>query len=190
MKKNILLFLLSLSFGFVSCSKDDGGSTPPPVACTAANDFSFPADPVKFAVSLYSDCQTVSNGQEFSLKVVLYNVTDVFGFATEILLPTDKVTLVSTADGSAFQPSTEVLRLGGLVSGTNIYACGATYKAGSASRTNGSAVVVKLRLRAIATGTAAITINPARPLELKRSDGTPITNFGSILVENASITIQ
>jgi hypothetical protein len=189
MKKNILLFLLSLSFGFVSCSKDDGGSTPPPVACTAANDFSFAANATKFSVTLYTDCQTVSNGQEFSLKLVLYNVSDVFGSATEILLPTDKVEVVSAAAGSAFQPSTDVLTLGGPVSGTNIYAYGVTYKAGSTSRTNGSGVVVKLRLRAIATGTAAITINPAR-LELKRSDGTPITNFGSILVENASITIQ
>jgi hypothetical protein len=188
MKKNILLCLLSLSFAFLSCSKDDGGTTPP-TACTSADDFTFPANATKFSVSLYADCQTVSNGQEFTVKLVLYNVTDVFGAAMEIILPIANVDLVSAASGSAFQPSTDVILVGGLVTGTNIFAYGATYKAGVASRTNGSAVVVKLRLRAKAAGTAAITINPAR-LELKKSDGTPITNFGSILVENASITIQ
>ncbi len=188
MNKNILLCLLSLSFAFVSCKKDDGGSTPP-TACTSADDFSFPANATKFSVTLYSDCQTVTNGQEFSLKLVLYNVADLFGSATEIILPTDKVDIVSAAAGSAFQPSTDVILVGGLVTGTNIYAYGATYKAGVASRTNGSAVVVKLRLRARATGTAVFTINPAR-LELKKSDGTPINNFGTLQVENVSITIQ
>lgn len=189
MKTPIFLFLLSLSFALLSCSTSDSGSPPAANACTAANDFSFPANATKFAVALYADCQTVSNGQEFSLKVVLYNVTDVFGFASEIILPTDKVDFVSAADGTAFQPSTDILRVGSIVSGTNKYACGATYTSLSSNRTNGSGVVVKLRLRAKATGTAAFTINPAR-LELKRSDGTPVTNFGSILVENASITIQ
>jgi hypothetical protein len=189
MKTNIVLCLLSLSFAFVSCKKDDGGSQPPANACTSADDFSFPANSTKFAITLYSDCQTVSNGQEFSLKLVLYNVSDVFGAATEIILPTDKVEIVSAAAGTVFQPTTDIILVGGPVTGTNIYAYGATYKAGTTSRTNGSGVLVKLRLRAKATGTAAITINPAR-LELRKSDGTPITNFSSIAVENISFTIQ
>jgi hypothetical protein len=188
MAMKILLFLLSCSCAFVSCSKDDS-SAPQTDACTAGNNFSFPANATKFSVSLYTDCQTVSNGQEFSLKVVLYNVSDLFGFASEILLPTDKVQFVSAAAGGAFQPSSDVIRVNTLVSGSSIYACGATYTSLSTYRTNGSGVVMKLRLRATATGTALFTINRNR-LELKRSDGTPITNFDGMQVEDASVVIQ
>jgi hypothetical protein len=185
MKLMRFLFLISLSIAVLSCKKDDGGTTPPP---TTSEDFSFPANATKFSATLYAPTQTVANGGTFDIRLVLYNITDAFGAAAEIAYSGDKVQITESVVGPAFTPSDAIISLRGPVNATT-YAFGVTYKAGTNRTTTGSGVIVKLKCRAIASGAATFSITPAK-LEIKKSDGTPITNFGTILIENASVTVQ
>ncbi|MBI5472984.1 MAG: hypothetical protein HY961_11620 [Ignavibacteriae bacterium] len=179
MKRFLLLVVIGVMLG--SCKKDDGGTTPPPP------DTEFPAS-TKFAATLYAPTTTVSNGASFEIRFVLYNVSQAFGAAAEITFSNDKVQIDSSSIGSAFGPSGAIISLRGPVN-ANTYAYGVSYRAGSGSSLTGSGVIVKLKCHAIATGTATFSITPSK-LEIKRADGTPINNFGTILIEPATVTIN
>lgn len=185
--KRIIAFTLCAALALVSgCKKD--GSTPPTNECISANDFNFPASATKFSATLYSQCTSVATGSEFFVKFVLYNVSDVFGAATEFSLPSN-VELIDAEAGPFFSPLSNTLILGGRVNNNTAYAFGITFKAGTASSASGSGVLVKLRLRATAAGTATFAFDRSK-LEIKRSDGTPIANFGTLAIEDLTVTIR
>jgi hypothetical protein len=187
MKQFIIAALCALTLTAGGCKKDS--STPPPTTdCVSANDFSFPANATKFSATLYSQCATAAVGAEFYVKLVLYNVTEAFGAATEFSVPAN-VEILGAELGPLFAPTSDVLALGGLVNNNTAYAFGITYKAGTNRSATGSGVLVKLRCRGLAAGAATFVINRTK-LEIKRSDGTPIANFNNILVENVTVTIQ
>ncbi|MBM2841321.1 MAG: hypothetical protein HW412_1849 [Bacteroidetes bacterium] len=183
MKRFLIVVILGLTIG--SCKKDDGGTQTPP--STTGPDFSFPAA-TKFAATLYAPTLTVANGAAFDIRFVLYNVTDAFGAAAEIIYSNNNVRIDSSAVGPAFSPPASVLSLRGPAS-PNTYAYGVTYIAGSNRTTTGSGVIVKLYCHAIAAGAATFTIDPAK-FEVKKADGTPIANFGNMLIENVVVTIN
>lgn len=185
MKYSILLLVVGLALTIFSCKKDDGGTTPTPT-----EDYTFPANSTKFAATLYTSTTTIANNGTFDIRFVLYNVTAAFGAAAEITFSNDKVQITESLVGPAFGPADQIISLRGPVaSAPNTYAFGVTYRAGSNLSTTGSGVIVKLKCKATATGTATFTITPAK-LEIKKSDGTLISNFGNILIENASVTIN
>ncbi len=180
MKRFLFLLVIGLTLG--SCKKDDGGTTPPPTP-----DPEFPAS-TKFAATLYAPTTSVANGASFEIRFVLYNVSEAFGAAAEITYSSDKAVIDSSIIGSAFGPSDQIISLRGPVN-TTTYAYGVTYRAGSGRSLTGSGVIVKLRCRAIATGAATFTITSTK-LQIKKSDGSPINNFGSILIEPVTVTIN
>ncbi len=185
MKHSIWLLVAGLALTIFSCKKDDSG-TPP----TTTEDFSYPANTTKFSATLYTTTTTIASNGTFDVRFVLYNVSSAFGAASEITFSNDKVQITESVVGPAFGPTDAVISLRGPVPGApNTYAVGITYRAGSTSNLTGSGVFVKLKCKAIATGTASFTITPAK-LEIKKSDGTPITNFGTILIENTSVVIN
>lgn len=185
MKHSIWLLVAGLALTIFSCKKDDTGTTPTP-----AEDFTFPANTTKFSATLYTSTTSIANNGTFDIRFVLYNVSAAFGAAAEITFDNTKVQITESVVGPAFGPADAIITLRGPVAAApNTYAFGVTYKAGSTSNLTGSGVIVKLKCKAIAAGTANFTINPAK-LEIKKSDGTPISNFGNILIENASVIIN
>ncbi len=186
MKHSIWLLVAGLALTIFSCKKDDGTITPP----DTTEDFSYPANTTKFSATLFTSTTSIAVNGTFDVRFVLYNVTSAFGAASEITFSNDKVQVTESVVGPAIGPADAVISLRGPVpTAPNTYAFGVTYRAGSTSSLTGSGVIVKLKCKAIAAGTANFTINPAK-LEIKKSDGTPISNFGTILIENASVTIN
>ncbi len=186
MKHSIWLLVAGLALTIFSCKKDDGGTIPPPTT----EDFTFPANSTKFSATLYTSTTSIANNGTFDIRFVLYNITSAFGAAAEITFSNDKVQITESVVGPAFGPAEAIISLRGPVPGApNTYSFGVTYKAGSNLSLTGSGVIVKLKCKATAAGTANFTITPAK-LEIKKSDGTPISNFGTILIENASVVIN
>ncbi len=182
------VFLVFLIIGVMSgCKKDDGGTGPPP---TPTEDFTFPANTTKFAVTLYSEKATVAVNEAFDVKVILYNVTDAFGAALEITYASDKVTVLNQLSGPTFfAPAANILSVSQTDTVNNRTSYGVTYRAGTSGSANGSGVVVKLKCRGRAAGTTTFTVDPAK-LEVRKFDGTLITNFGNLGIENLTITVQ
>ena len=175
-----LLGLFVLLIG-LSCKKSDGGTGPTP-------DPEFPASS-KFAVTLYTPKTTLSVNETFDVKVVLYNVTDVFGAAVEMGYTAGKVQVNGTTLGAAAFASANVLTVSQIEPDSSRVSYGVTYKAGTSSGFTGSGVMMTVQCKALAAGAASLTINPTK-LELNKSDGNAISNFSSIIKENLALTIQ
>ena len=166
---------------FISCSKNDGGTGPKP-------DPEFPAS-TKFAVTLYSPKTSLSVNETFDVKVVLYNVIDLFGATVEIGYASSKVQMTGTTLGTAAFAEANVLTVSRIEPDSSRASYGVTYKAGTSSGFSGSGVMVTFHCKALAAGADTLKINPTK-LELKKSDGNAITNFSSFLKENLALTIQ
>lgn len=184
MKHSIWLLVAGLALTIFSCKKEDSGT---PVV---TEDFSYPPNTTKFSATLYTSTTTIANNGTFDVRLVLYNVTAAFGAAAEITFDNTRVQITESVAGPAFGPADAIISLRSPATAPpNTFAYAVTYRAGSTSNLTGSGVIVKLKCKAIAAGTANFTITPAK-LEIKKSDGTPITNFGTILIENASVVIN
>jgi hypothetical protein len=182
LKKNFLVVLAILVLVIdSSCKKDDGGTGPTP-------DPEFPSSS-KFAVTLYTAKSTLSVNESFDVKAVLYNVTNVFGAALEVGYPSAKIQVLGTTAGTAFFPAANVLTISQVEADSQRVGYGVTYKAGTSTGSSGSGIVVTFQCKALATGAVTLTINASK-LELKKSDGNPITGFSGILKENLPLTIQ
>jgi hypothetical protein len=135
---------------------------------------------------LYSEKATVAVNEAFDVKVVLYNVTNAFGAALEIAYASDKVSVLSQLSGPTFfAPAANILTVPRTDTVNNRVSYGVTYRAGTNGVANGSGVVVKLKCRGRAAGTAAFTVDPAK-LEVRQSNGTLIT----MPIVNLTITVQ
>ena len=178
-----LVFLTFIIVAVIGgCSKDDAGTQTPP---TPAEDFTFPASTTS-SVTLYSEKSTVAVNEAFDVKVVLYNVTNAFGAALEIAYASDKVSVLSQLSGPTFfAPAANILTVPWTDTLNNRVSYGVTYRAGTNGAANGSGVVVKLKCRGRAAGTAAFTVDPAK-LEVRQSNGTLIT----MPIVNLTITVQ
>jgi len=186
MKATTLFLTFIIVAAMIGCSKDDGGTQP----TAPVEDFSFPANPTKFSATLYSEKSTVAVNEAFDVKVVLYNVTAAFGAALEMTYASDKVTVLDQLTGPTFfAPAANILAVMRTDTVNNRVSYGVTYRAGTNGSANGSGVVVKLKCRGRAAGTATFTIDPAK-LEIRKADGTLITNFGMLATENLTITVQ
>lgn len=185
MKTNILLVLL-FALLFSSCKKSENPASP--ATETTTEDFSFPQSS-RFAFVVYSDNATVKNGDLFDVKVILYNATDVFGTATEISYPNDKVSVQSAVTGPYFSPLNDALTLSKIEADSGRVSYGITYKAGVTKLSSGSGILYKLKCKATKTGTASFILN-AQNLQILKSDGSAISNFSQIVKENLTITIQ
>lgn len=178
MKSKLLFTLLLLALGFVSCKKDDSGTNTPP---TTQEDWTFPSDgATKLAV--YSEKSTVAVGETFDVKIILYNVTGIFGAATEISYSSDKVDVLDVLAGPVFTPAADYLMVKKIEANLNVVSFGITYKNGTARSVTGSGIVLKLKCKGKAAGTATFTINAPPRSEARKADGTLATpSIGSAL---------
>lgn len=153
-----------------------------------AEKWTYPSDGVKFAATVYSNVSTVQNGSRFEVLVVYYNMTNVFGTAIELKIPTDKVSIRNVVAGPYISGNSALI-LKKLESTTGRVSYGATFTANSGNTANGSGVIFKLKCRAKNAGNISFTINSSK-LQILQTDGMPIPNFNSIQIENLNMGIQ
>jgi hypothetical protein len=154
----------------------------------SAENWNFLADGSKFSATVYSSNTTVQNGSRFEVLIVCYNLADVFGAALELGFPGDKISIREVVAGPYISGSSALV-LQKLDYAAKKLSFGATYTAGSGNTAAGSGVVLKLKCRAKAAGSGQFTINSST-LQIIKTDGLPITNFNSLLIENLTMTIQ
>ena len=144
----------------------------------------------KFSITLYAPKQSVAVGESFEIRVVLYNVTGVFGVATEIAYPSASVEVISVTRDASFSPSSKFVEVNMIQPDSNrVSAALAIQNTGSASSFSGSGVVWVLTCKAKIAGNAPFILS-SQKLEIQSSDGTLISNFSSLLIENLSISIR
>jgi hypothetical protein len=184
MKTRIFLCVALFALLIGGCKKDDNGVAPTPTP----EDFSYPADSLKFAVTTYVASDTVAVGATFDVKVILYNVSSAFGCSVEMNYPDAFVEVQQVVVGPYF--SGDLLAVSKIEPTLNRVSCGVTMRSGaSVSSANKSAVVFKLKCRARAAGSAPLMINTAK-LEIRKSDGSFITNFSSLTIENKTLVVR
>ena len=182
MKKTLFVLTLATCMLASSCKKDDGGTTTTIPPAPDITDFAFPASGTPSA-TLYASSTSVVVNQEFDIRFVLYNVTDAFGAAAEITYPADKIQLTADAiNQNYFSPPNSTLVVKGVVT-AGVYAYGVTYQNGTGLTQSGSGVIMKLRCKATATGTAAFALTK---LDIRRADGSAM----SLPIQNVSVAIQ
>lgn len=174
MKSNFLSSIFIFIFAISGCKKNDNGTN-----AYEQEDWTYPASTTSDSVTVYCEKQDVAFGEEFDVKLVLYNVTDVFGVAFEMDYPADKCEISSVLVGPFF-PSDNIIALPPVIEpDSNRVSCGLTKVRGSTS-ISGSGVVIKLKCVGKGSGKAAFTINPTN-LAITKPDGTlivrPIANF-------------
>ncbi len=188
MKYILTLTIIFSVIQFSSCKKDPVTPPPPP-----AEDFTFPAD-TSFAVRLITSSTTVSSGSNFDVKLVFYNMQSVFGSAVEILYDKNLIEITDQTKmlmGPYFQTgdTSKVLILKKVEQGFGRASIGISYVKNSGLVSGGSGVVIKLKSRAIAPGSAWFKINKSK-LEIKKSDGSYINNFVNLKIDSLRVTIQ
>jgi hypothetical protein len=173
-----LLFVATIMSG---CKKESS-----PVAPATGE---FP-ESTKFCVTLYSPSQSVAVGGTFEIRVVLYNVSSVFGAAMEIGYPGANVEITQVSGGSTFFPSNSSLTVAKIEPDSNRVSVAIAYQnAGTVLSSSGSGILFRLTCKAKASGTHTFTIN-GKTLEIRRPDGTLINNFSSLLIENLTIAAR
>jgi len=170
MKSRLFAILIVLAALGAGCSKDDGGTNPPPVI---PEDWTFPADTTQLAATMYCDKETVAVGTDFDVKLVLYNVDSAFAAAVEFSYTGAEVQVLDALAGPFIGPDADVLVVKKLESDSSRASLGVTFKRGTnPAGKSGSGVVMKLKCRGRAAGQGTITINTSK-LEITQTDGTP-----------------
>lgn len=177
----IILLVLVFAFG---CKKDDGGTLLPP----SVEDFSFLAK-TDTAVTLYSDGSTVSAGQTFDVKLICYNVDSTFGSSFEVFFTKARLQVLDVIVGPFFSPSDQTVQLKKIENDSGRVSFGISYVRNSGRVAFGSGVVCKIRFQAIAVGTAQVSFNQSK-VELRKAEGTYITNFSRLQYQNLSVVVQ
>ena len=184
MMRNLFLICSVSIVGFlIGCSKGDNGTNPPPT-----EDFTFPASS-DTALTLYSGTSTVSVNQTFDIKVVCYNVSQTFGAAFEVGFTNGTVTVESIVIGPFFDPADQTVSVTQIENTNSRVSFGTTYQRGSGKTSSGSGVVFKIRCKGTMPGAAQFTLNQSK-IELRKSDGTLISNFDRLQYQNLSVTVQ
>jgi hypothetical protein len=177
MKTNFLLIFLILTAFVIGCKKGDSGTNPTPPS--QQEDWTYPASTTRDTITIYCDKQNVAVGEEFDVKLVLNNFSDVFGVAIEMDYASDKSYVLSALAGPFF-PNYQVVTLSPKIEpDSNRVSYGITRLRGSTS-ISGSGVVIKLKCMGRAAGNATFSINSTK-LEIRKADGTlmnkPIANL-------------
>jgi hypothetical protein len=186
MINNTVTLLIVIGIILITGCKKDSVS-PPPVA---EEDYSFPAN-TKFAVTLYSNQTSYKVGDNFDVKLVFYNLQDVFGAAVELSYDSSFIHITDSSKiliGPYFNTGDSTLTFR-KVEQIGRASIGISYVKGSGLVSNGSGTVMKLKCNARKNGSTTFSINGSK-LEIRKSDGSFINNFNGLLKENLTINIQ
>jgi hypothetical protein len=179
MKTNIFLIVLILTAFFAGCKKN---STEP--TSTPGEDWTFPASNTRDTVTVYCEKQTVAVGEEFDVKLVLYNVVDVFGVAIEIDYASDKCDVLNVLKGPFF-PTESVIALPPKIEPESYRISYGVSRLRGSTSISGSSVLIKLKCKGKAAGNATFSINPEK-IEISKADGTLIVRP----IENLTVEVH
>ncbi len=182
----LTIFITVCIFLTTGCKKDPV-SPPPP---DQVEDFTYPAS-TKFAATLYSNNTNYKVGENFDVKLVFYNMQDVFGAAAEILFDSSYIEITDSSKiliGTYFKTGDSTLYLR-KVEQIGRASIGISYIRGSGLVASGSGVVIKLRCKAKKIGSTIFSLNGTK-LEIRKNDGEFINNFSSLLKENFAVSFQ
>jgi len=177
-----LLILLS---GCGGGSSTQPNPTPTP---TPPGPWTFPASS-KFAVTLYADSSTYAIGDSFDVKVVAYNLTNVFGATFQVNYPASQLNVGRVVYNSTPIVTPNLELPGRVEADSNRVSFGFTFLRGSHHAFNGSAVLARLRCLGTAAGTAKFTLARAN-LAIQDSTGSAIPNFSNLEVDSLSVTVH
>ena len=182
--------LLAVSMGCSKGGKTNNGPNPPGA-------WDFPANATKHAITLYTDKAHYAVGDTFDVKVVLYNVADVFGTALAVNYPHADMQPVGYASGLIFSENPALFLSASnhlVVAGADTASAaepdtvsyGFSYLRGGPERINGSTVLMKFRFKVKAAGTVTFTIDDTQ-LAINDENGAPISGFDTMLRESATV---
>ena len=141
------------------------------------------------ALALYSDGTTVAAGDSFDVKVVSYNLQDVFGAALRIIYPHDVIGVGRILyNPTLFGDQTSCLVMPPVRSDLDRVDIGFTYVRGSGRSIRESSVLALLRCRALKQGAANVGFAPDT-LVVRKSDGT-LFDYGSLTKIPLSLTVN
>jgi hypothetical protein len=183
MKILSMMFVVVVTLLVCGCGGDSVVNPP------ASDEWTFPANSTKFAVTLYSTSSTVAANGTSDVRLVLYNVSSLFGAAFEISVPQDSLEVTEVLQGKVFGTTSDAIVLSQIEPAQKRVSYGITLKAGSTASFTGSNVILKLKVKGKIAGPVNVRVNPVN-LELKTSGGLPITNFANIMVEDILLTVQ
>jgi hypothetical protein len=184
MTQRILFVFLLLGLA-AGCSSDEGtGPTPTP-----QEDWAFPASSTKFSFTAYTADSVYAVGTAFDVKLVLYNVNEVFGLSAEVAFTPSTVDVVEVLTGPHFSPAGDILTVTQLETSTSKVSLGITFRRGTTTGKSGSGAVFKLKCRARTAGTASFLVTPGT-FQILKADGTPVPNAGTLVLEGRTLTIR
>lgn len=184
MKALTALVIIITLVGSMGCGED---STVQPTP--AVEDWTFLADSSKFAVALYSTKSSVTVNGTSDVRVVLYNVSNVFGASIRITIPQDSLLVTDIVQGPVFGSSSDALVVSQNEPTLDRASFGITLKAGSAAAFSGSGVICKFKVQGKVAGPVNIRIDQ-QTLELRTSSGQMVSGFTNLALENLLLTVQ
>lgn len=182
MRKYILLSFIFVLLLIYCCSKKDSPVSP------VTEDWTYP-NSSKFSITLFSDKQSVSVGENFDVKLLAYNINEVLAAAFEINYNSTKIEISDILSGPYFASDNNVVIFKKIEPDSNRISYGISYKMSANKMATGSGVVIKIKCKAKLAGTGTLVIN-SQKLEIRDLSGGLISNLTSLQIENFTITIK
>ena len=149
---------------------------------TTAGTWEF-APSTRFAVALYTDAATYVTGDSLDIKVVAYNLQEVFGAAFQVNYPHDLLGVGKIIyNPSLFPDPGSYLMVHEIEPDSSRVSIGFTFLRNSGRSIGQSAVLLRLRCRALAAGSANLSLARGT-LMITKPSGEPIDNLGSIEID-------
>ncbi len=154
---------------------------------TTAGTWEFAAS-TQFAVALYADAATYVTGDSLDVKVVAYNLQDVFGAAFQVNYPHGLLKIGKIIyNPSLFTDPGSYLVVHEIEPDSNRVSIGFTFLRNSGRSISESAVLMRLRCRALAAGSANLSLARGT-LMITKPNGEPIDNLGNIEIEPLNLS--
>jgi len=149
---------------------------------TTAGTWEF-APSARFAVALYTDAATYIAGDSLDVKVVAYNLQDVFGAAFQVNYPHGLLGIGRIIyNPSLFTDPASYLVVHEIEPDSNRVSIGFTFIRNSGRSISQSAVLLRLRCRVLAAGSANLSLARGT-LMITKPNGEPIDNLGNIEID-------
>lgn len=165
----VLILCLALALVGAGC---DGNTIVQPPNPADLEDWSFPIDTSKVALTAMAP-DTGYVGQSFDVKIVVYNVPQLFGAAADVQYERDRVRVESVIIGPLFGSSKNTLGVAFVDSARGIVQVASTLRSGAPSPSRATGVLCKLRCRALRTGLTRFRLDGN--VILKTATGTDVT---------------
>ena len=163
-----MVVLLMITVTFLGCSDDKGTNV----------------DQGPLVLSLTPNSVETSVGQGFEIAIQTVNVSNLFGLSCEVEYDSTKMEAVDVVAGDFLGEN--ILFFGKVESGTVSVAVTKTRGTGAVS---GSGRLARIAFQSLATGQSEVAFNRTT-LTLRKEDGSDVSGFSGIVLEESSVNIE